>query len=144
MSIYRHFNNVLGEGILGAVVESFTISASGGDEPKISFEGPAVDHGGSGQTGLLAGIEAALATALTLGAGEAVDYDPFTLVALVNPTTGAVVDDNGLHQHLTRTRFRVRDLINPEPSLLHQTNTHVLLTIPSLCQFSRPGSESKR
>ncbi len=95
LSIVREFNGTLIEVLTGSWIESLTINLSGGDEAKVSFEGRAKDMVSCGAAGLLAGVEAAAQTVIGLGAGEAAGYEEGVVVAIVNPTTGATVDDNG-------------------------------------------------
>jgi len=62
LSLYREVNAIQMEMLKGAWVEGMTISAPGGDEPKISFEGGAFDAVGTGNALLattLAGGESA-------------------------------------------------------------------------------------
>lgn len=93
LTLVRELNGVLMEAIVGAWVEAMTISISGGEEPKISFEGGAADHIGTGATGIVNGAQAALDTAIELNPGKAAAYDVGSVVAFVD-AAGAVVDDN--------------------------------------------------
>ncbi len=63
LTLVRHTPPTFMEAVVGAYVESMTLSFSGGDEPRISFEGVAKDHIHTG-TAELDGAMAATATML--------------------------------------------------------------------------------
>jgi len=52
LSLVRHYSDVAMEAVRGAIVESMTISAPGGDKPKVTFEGVAMGHIHTGATTL--------------------------------------------------------------------------------------------
>jgi len=63
LSLTRHFNSLYQESMWGAWVDSMTINANGGDEPKVKFQGGAMGYGstGYGVTGAgLSGSEVAV------------------------------------------------------------------------------------
>lgn len=85
-TLMREFNGIMSEALIGAWVESLTISVSGGEEAKVSFEGGAADHVHSG-TGTVSGAHSATTT-LQLDSGEAKNFDVGSLLSIGG-------DDNG-------------------------------------------------
>lgn len=115
LSLTRHLNEVLQEAIWGAWVDSITINVSGGDQPKVTFEGGAMGHAGTGTSTLNGGMSGSTTMVVQTadgrnfeknsvvkiddsdnsGAGFAVTVDTarpsFTVEASVTESSGATV-----------------------------------------------------
>ena len=81
--IARTANGVLREDLFGAYVEEMSISASGGEEPKISFSGGAFNYALTG-TGTTHASSAPSATSVPLVSGDGVNF-----------MVGSCIDING-------------------------------------------------
>lgn len=57
LSITHHYNDMVQEAIAGAWVNTMTISASGGEEPKVTFEGGAMSYAFTGSSTLNGAVD---------------------------------------------------------------------------------------
>lgn len=85
--IARTANGVFREDLFGAYVEEMGISASGGDEPKISFSGGAFNYALTG-TGTVHGSSSVTSTSVPLVTGDGVN---FMVGSTIDINTGSTI-----------------------------------------------------
>ena len=85
--VARTANGVFREDLFGAYVEEMSISASGGEEPKISFSGGAFNYALTG-TGTVHGSSSVTSTSVPLVAGDGVN---FMVGSTIDINTGSTI-----------------------------------------------------
>lgn len=94
LSLVRHFNDVVMEALAGAVCESASVKLSGGDEPKVTFEGFAAKHihtGYSTTSGALSGGE----SSISIQSADVYNFENGSVIQVGTSTNHEVTSGGG-------------------------------------------------
>lgn len=89
LTLYDQISYVLSEHLVGAVVQEMKISGSGGDTPIVTFTGQGKNHWLTGRSALAGAFSTS-----TVTVADGSMFKVGSLVAIIDPTTLAVVDSN--------------------------------------------------